>query len=233
MQSVSVATSQSHQLPDSWIEKLFQKMEDRYGDLWATRYGLFPRDRVKQTWAEDLGDLSGEEVARGVAACRTAKFPPTLPEFRSLCRPPIDFEIAYHEAVQQMSARESGKDRWTSPAIFWAAVTIGAFDLRNGSWQSLEKRWRKVLQAEIDKGEWQPIPVRAVALPAPPVTKESREAAERTLKALGVKLKECGDKAWAQRIIDRAAAGEPVAYQALKMAKEALATVDSEAKDEA
>ena len=228
-------TSQASQsaLPDTWIEKLFQKMEDRYGDLWATRYGSFPRSRVKQTWAEDLGDLSGEEVARGVAACRSAKFPPTLPEFRALCRPPIGFEIAFHEAVQQMSARESGKDRWTSPAIFWAAVTIGAFDLRNGSWQSLEKRWRKVLQAEIDKGEWQPIPVRAVALPAPPVTKESREAAERTLKALGVKLKECGDKAWAQRIIDRAAAGEPVAYQALKMAKEALATVDYEAKDEA
>ena len=41
---------------------------------------------------------------------------------------------------------------------------------------------RKVLQAELDKGEWQPIPVRAVALPPPPVTKEAREAAERTHK---------------------------------------------------
>ena len=228
-------TSQASQsaLPDTWTEKLFQKMEDRYGDLWATRYGSFPRSRVKQTWAEDLGDLTGEEVARGVAACRSAKFPPTLPEFRALCRPPIDFEIAFHEAIQQMSAREFGNDRWSSPAIFWAAVTIGAFDLRNGSWPSLEKRWRKVFQAELDKGEWQPVPVRAVALPAPPVTKESREAAERTLRELGGKLKETGDKAWAERIIEKIAQGKVVPYQAAKMAKEALASVDNPAEEEA
>lgn len=220
-------------MPDSWIEKLFQRMEDRYGDLWATRYGSFPRERVKRTWAEDLGDLSGEEIARGVAACRSAKFPPTLPEFHSLCRPPIDFESAFLEAVQQMAARESGNDRWSSPAIFWAAVTIGAFDLRNGSWSSLEKRWRKVLQAELDKGEWQPVPVRAVALPAPPVTRESREAAERTLRELGGRLKNVGDKSWAERIIERIAAGEKVPYQAQKMAKEALASLDINEKEEA
>lgn len=207
-------------LPDTWVEKLFQKMEDRFGDLWANRYGAFPRARVKQTWAEDLGDLSGEEVARGVSASKSIKFPPTLPEFRALCRPPIDFELAFVEAVQQMAARESGNDRWSNPAIFWAAVTIGSFDLRNCTWSTLEKRWRKVFQAELDKGEWQPVPARAVALPAPVPTARDREAAAKVLSS--VQLKEQGDKEWAQKIIDRIAAGEVVPFQAERMAKEAM-----------
>ena len=70
-------------------------------------------------------------------------------------------------------------------------------------------------------------------LPAPPVTKESREAAERTLRELGGKLKETGDKAWAERIIEKIAQGKVVPYQAAKMAKEALASVDNPAEEEA
>jgi hypothetical protein len=34
-------------------------MEDRYGDLWAQRFGGVPKDRLMRTWAEDLADLSG------------------------------------------------------------------------------------------------------------------------------------------------------------------------------
>lgn len=187
-------------MPDAWIEKLFNRMEDRYGDLWSNRYGAFPRSRVMRTWAEDLADLSRDELALGATACKSAKFPPTLPEFRLLCRPPIDFEAAFIEAVQQMSARETGKDRWSNPAIFWAAVTIGSFDLRNGSWATIEKRWRKVFQAELDKGEWQPVPVRAVALPAPAPTAKEREAAARVLSS--VRLKNTGSKEWAKKRIE-------------------------------
>ena len=57
--------ARSSALPDAWIERLFQRMEDRYGDLWANRYGAFPRDRVKRSWGEDLADLSPDEIVRG------------------------------------------------------------------------------------------------------------------------------------------------------------------------
>lgn len=214
-------------MPDRWIERLFQRMEDRFGDLWANRYGSFPRERVKRTWAEDLADLTSEEVARGVNASKECKFPPTLPEFRSLCRPPIDFEEAFYEAVQQMHARESGSDRWSHPAIFWAAATIGSFDMRNGSWSTLEKRWKKLFKAEMDKGEWSPVPERAIALPAPKPTKEDREAAERALREIEGRLKSTGSREWAQKIIDRIASGEVVSHVAEKMAKEALDGVDA------
>lgn len=209
-------------LPDRWIERLFQRMEDRFGDLWANRYGSFPRERVKRTWAEDLADMTPEEVARGVDASKACKFPPTLPEFRSLCRPPIDFEEAFHEAVQQMHLRESGADKWSHPAIFWSAATVGSFDLRNCSWATLEKRWKKLFKAEMDKGEWSPIPERAIALPAPKPTKEDRDAAERTLRAIEERLKNTGSQDWAQKILDRMASGEPIPLVAEKMAKETL-----------
>ena len=227
--AVTNETSQAKRtaLPDLWIERLFQRMEDRFGDLWANRYGSFPRDRVKRTWAEDLADLTPEEMARGVDASKASKFPPTLPEFRALCRPPIDFEEAFHEAVQQMHARESGDDRWSHPAVFWAAATIGSFDMRNGSWTTLEKRWKKLFKAELDKGEWQPVPERALSLPAPAPTKEDREAAERMLRSMGGQLKNVGTKTWAQKVLDRITAGEVVPHQAEKMAREALAGADA------
>jgi hypothetical protein len=75
-------------LPDAWIEKLFQKFEDFYGAKWAAQYGDFPRDRVKRTWAEELGgfaDMPGA-IAGAISAQKSGPFPPTLPEFLSLCR---------------------------------------------------------------------------------------------------------------------------------------------------
>lgn len=73
-------------LPDAWIEKLFQKFEDFYGAKWAAQYGDFPRDRVKRTWAEELGGFSGDAIAKALDAQKAGKFPPTLPEFIELCR---------------------------------------------------------------------------------------------------------------------------------------------------
>lgn len=85
-----IATSQARRsvLPDSWIEKIFQKFEDFYGAKWAAQYGDFPRDRVKATWAEELSGFSSMPAAIGEAmqSQKSNKFPPTLPEFLELCR---------------------------------------------------------------------------------------------------------------------------------------------------
>lgn len=75
-------------LPDDWIEKLFRKFEDWYGAKWAAQYGAFPRERVKRSWAEELGGFDGAGVVIGKAleAQKGNPFPPTLPEFLLLCR---------------------------------------------------------------------------------------------------------------------------------------------------
>ena len=117
-------------LPDAWVRRIFERMEDRYGDLWAQRFGGVPKDRLMRTWAEDLSDLSGEEIAYGLRACRDHKFVPSLPDFRALCRPPIDFDGALLEAIEQMARRESGR---TASASATSSSTAGDVMLNSTS----------------------------------------------------------------------------------------------------
>jgi hypothetical protein len=166
-------------------------MEDRYGSLWADRYGAFPRERVKATWAADLADLSREEITRGVHACRDLRFPPTLPEFRALCRPPIDYEAAYLEAVEQMRRREHGEDTWSMPAIYWAAITLEE-DLRANPYSSVKGRWRRALDEAMEgvrSGKLPArVPVRRDALPPPGRCSVPPEVAKERIAALKAML---------------------------------------------
>lgn len=75
-------------MPDSWIEKIFQRLEDFYGSKWAAQYGDFPRDRVKNTWAEELAGFADQpdRIAYALKAMTQEPFPPTLPEFMAACR---------------------------------------------------------------------------------------------------------------------------------------------------
>ena len=152
----------------------------RFADLWRG----CDLESVKAVWAEGLSTMTSEEIRRGINACTSRPFAPTLPEFLALCRQPIDPETAFREACEQMARRESGADKWSHPAIFWAAATIGAFDLRNGAWSGLGKRWSAILAAELAKGEWAEIPARREALPAPGKSSvPPEEARERIAKA--------------------------------------------------
>lgn len=174
----------SSALPDPWIERLFQRMEDRYGSLWAERYGTFPRERVKRTWAEDLADMSPEEMIQGVEACKARRFPPTLPEFRDMCRPPIDYETAFHEAVQQMQKRKTGEDEWPSAALYWAAVKFGG-DILAQPYSVCKTRWKSALDQATDlvKTKKLPdgVPKRRGALPAPGECTASKEKVHQML----------------------------------------------------
>jgi len=159
--------------PVSVIEWIFQKMEDRYGKLWVDRYGEFPRARVISTWAEDLGDMTKAEISKGLSACRDKYFPPTLPEFRALCRPNIDPRAAFDEAAKQTALRDSGRDVWSHPAIFWAAFAVGGYDVRHAIWDNIKTRWTAALEKELAKGQWPDIPPRREALPQPPFERNS------------------------------------------------------------
>lgn len=178
-------------LPDAWTEKLFNVMEDRYGSLWVDRYGAFPRPRVMQTWGSDLADMSREELARGVDACRDRRFPPSLPEFRELCRPAIDYERAFIEAVEQQRLRESGKDAWSSPVIYWAAASIGN-DLHNHHYGAVSKRWAAAMDKARDriKSRELPneVPARREALPAHGKQSVSQEQAAENIARMKAML---------------------------------------------
>lgn len=205
-----------------WVERLFGRLSAMYGARFADMWSGLDLARVKAAWAEDLGELSPDDVARGVAACKRREWPPTLPEFLGLCRPGLDAESAFSEAVQQMALRDQGRDQWSHPAIYWAAVTIGTFDLRNMAWSSIKQRWSRVLQAELAKGEWPAVPPRLDALPAPGAIQADPARVREIMDKSRNRVSRNGDRQWAHDVEARAAAGESLPMLLREMAEEAL-----------
>ena len=74
-------------LPDEWSERIFMRMENFYGAKWVNSLGGIERERVREAWGEELFGFSANEISRGIEACRSLSWPPTLPEFMMLCRP--------------------------------------------------------------------------------------------------------------------------------------------------
>ncbi len=178
-------------LPAAWIERLFSRLVGFYGSKFADLWKGTDLAMVKQVWAETLAGYTPEEIKRGIDACLSRPFPPTLPEFLMLCRPPLNYEAAHTEAVEQMRKREFGEDVWTSPAVYWAAARIGN-DIRAQAYEQIKGRWH----AELDKaiadvkagrlpGE---VPKKAVALPAPGETTPPPEKVKEMLAKMRITL---------------------------------------------
>lgn len=151
----------------SGIERLFDKLSGFYGSKFGDLWRGCDLESVKRTWVEALAGYSRDEIQRGLDACLRRVFPPTLPEFLMACRQPVDLETAYYEACDQIARRAFGEDSWTHPAIFWAAMEIGEFALRNSSWPTIKTRWAAALQKQLDKGAWPDIPKARPQLPSP------------------------------------------------------------------
>ena len=97
------------------------------------------------------------------------------------------YEYAFYAAVDQMRLREMGRDTWPSPAIFWAAVSLGG-DLLVRPYQGLQTRWKKALDdaTEAVRSGAKPatVPPRLVALPSTGKTVPSREKIEANIARL-------------------------------------------------
>ncbi len=213
----------SNPVPLPWVEKLFSKFTAMYGNRFLDMWRGLDMQEVKQLWAEQLAGLTGEEIRTGIQALISKDFPPSLPEFMALCRPKLDALAAYYEAVKGVVERERGEvGTWTHPAIFWASVAVGAFDLKSQSYSQIRTRWESALEAELKKGTWAEIPAPMPALPAPTRREADRENAARTLSGLKDMNSKADHKAWAKKILQRVANGEKPPLVAVQMAKDAL-----------
>lgn len=194
-------------LPLPWVDKLIKKMQIRYGKKFAEQWGMLDPLEMRDEWAEELAGYTGAEIARGLDACRARTFVPTLPEFMMLCRPPLNLEISFHEAVHGMAQRRRGeRGDWSHPAIFHAAVKLGSHDILNSTFQAIKSRWEKALNDQLTQKEWAPVPDAVVALPAPEKTQASNEEAKAAMNRMGAGgvLNKTGieHKRWAHKIID-------------------------------
>jgi hypothetical protein len=200
-----------------------------YGKKFTDQWGGADPDKLIGHWAQQLGSYTTAELKRGFAALETKDWPPSLPEFKKLCRPPIDSASAYYEAIEGLQRRERGEvGTWSHPAIFWAAASM-TYDLLNMTFAAMQKRWDAALIAQMEKGQWESIPKPMVALPAPGHTKTDKQNADRMLaqyKAMDTFNKN-GHRSWVEKVFERQKAGDPTLPGiAVRFAKEAMSVKD-------
>lgn len=182
----------------------------KFTDQWS---GSSPSD-LREHWASELTGYTPREIKRGLAAMEAQEWPPTLPAFKKLCRPPINHTVAYYEAIAGVQARAIGEmGKWSHPATFWAAMPL-SFDLSSQTYSQIKARWEAALDEQMARGEWEPIPNPTLALPAPGRAEMSKESAAemmRQLEASGATKKatdRIDHKRWAKKIMQRIADGD-------------------------
>ena len=170
-------------------------MLHHYGKRFLDQWANVEPDALKAHWAQQLATLNELELKRGLQRLDQCTWPPTLPEFRQLCRAAQDYEAAFYEAVREMHRRRNGLDEWSEPAVFWAAVRMGN-DLGARPYEQLRNRWREAVDsalADVRSGKLanEVPPYRpALGLPEPGAvrTAESTAAALDALAQLRAKF---------------------------------------------
>ena len=174
------------------IDQLFNRLDGMYPQRWRSAFADTNAIRNwREAWADALVDerITPQQVADAVRACRRKyDWPPSLTEFLKLCSPPVDHEAAFREAVEQMRMRESGADKWSSPAIYWAAVEFGSWELRQATWALVKNRWSRVLDDKLAEADLPAIPERLEALPAPGKTTVDPAKVRELLNGLRIKM---------------------------------------------
>jgi hypothetical protein len=221
-------SSISNPVPLSWVEKLFERMAALYGSKFMEMWRGTDLNAVKAVWAAEMGKVSSRELKRGYEALHASEWPPSLPQFLKMCKPPLDTVAAYYEAVNGVVSRERGEvGNWTHPAIFWASVTM-SHDLKNMSYSSVKDRWERALSEQLAKAKWEPIPAPAPALPPPGKGRSDKANAERMLAQYRAGCKTDGrktDRDWIGKVLERAKNGdESLPHISLVFAKMALKT---------
>lgn len=174
------------------IDQLFMRLDAMYPQRWRS---AFPSqasiEAWRDTWADAFADegITPQQVADAVRACRKRfDWPPSLTEFLKLCCPPVDHESAFQEAVNQMRLRETNDDKWSSPAIYWAAVEFGSWELRQATYSLVRARWMRILEAKLADRNLPDVPERRTALPAPGKTMVAPEKVRAALDELRQKM---------------------------------------------
>jgi cation transport regulator ChaB len=180
------------------VERLFEVLLHHYGKRFVDQWGQVDPQALKAHWAQQLGSLSEAELRRGLKRLDQCAWPPSLPEFKALCRAAQDYEAAFFEAVRESQRRRDGLDEWSEPAVFWAAVRMGR-DLHSRPYEQLRLRWREALDSAVEDirsgrlADEVP-PARAPRLPPRPQapSAEGLAAAEEALEAMRAALRRQG-----------------------------------------
>lgn len=123
-------------------------MSELFGSRWLEYVELAGgTERTAALWQAGLAGIGAEEIRRGLDAClKSGKdWPPTLPVFRSMCRPPRDAEHEFERAAYILGCQPIN---WQGDRVLYAAVrAVGGFDIRTRPYTgSLKSRWERALR---------------------------------------------------------------------------------------
>ena len=212
------------------MDHLFNRLDGAYPNRWRA---AFASEQAVANWRESWAEAFDEEgllpqsIADGLRACRKLyDWPPSLAEFLKACKPPINVDVAIYEAINQMRARQHGKDSWSNPAIYWAAVEVGEYDMVSQTFSQLKPRFETALN-KVMSGEILPVPVRAPVLSAPGKSESTREYGRERLAELGAfaAVKETpreSNVGWAWEIVDENQRSGKVPLHKLNIARAAI-----------
>lgn len=212
----------------SLMDHLFNRLDGAYPRKWRADFqNEIAIANWKETWSEafDEEGIMPMEIKTGLSNCRRMfDWPPSLTEFLRACRPGLDPEIAFHEAVQGLICRRKGeRGTWSHPAIYHAAVDVGQHDVLNCTYSAIKNRWDKALTSQLAKNDWAEIPDASIALPEPKKTEMTNAEAQKAMNRMGAGgvLNKSGRdaKAWAQKILDNQ---KGKSHTVIEMARRAL-----------
>lgn len=216
----------------SMMDHLYNRLDGAYPETWRKK---FPDPQSIENWRESWAEafeeaqLDTEEVRAGLKLVRQrCAWPPSVAEFVQACRPTLDAEAAYHEAVAGLQERQAGRmGVWSHRGIFWAALALRG-PLLQQTYTAVKSQWGRVLLEQTGRKDLPEIPEPKVELPAPGRTRTSAAAAAQMLRDLGAGglLKAVGDQIdhlrWARRIAEQVMAGKFVEPFKIREAEEAL-----------
>ena len=156
--SMSLPTLPADALPQMYVARLFERLGGQLGNKMADLYANAPPLVVQYEWSTALAGFNKHELKRGIAACQTRRFAPTVGEFAQLCRPTLDPDVAWAEAGEGLTARERGEHgEWSHPAVYRAAMVMYS-EVRAGNLRACRSRWDVRLRQEFEKGFMEPVP---------------------------------------------------------------------------
>ncbi|MCP5158509.1 MAG: hypothetical protein H6975_03675 [Gammaproteobacteria bacterium] len=114
----AISSDTNGTLAPKGVTALWSRFNHVYGHRWETGYGPALNDQgeltdAAKTWGRALAGFGPDELARGLRGCveRGDGWPPTLPEFIALCRPPPTRLAPYHAlAPKALPVPESVKE---------------------------------------------------------------------------------------------------------------------------
>lgn len=231
--SPSIWLTEHPKLGISLMDHLFNRLDGAYPNRWRA---AFASEQAVANWRESWAEAFDEEglapqlIADGLKACRKLyDWPPSITEFLKACKPPINIDVAIYEAINQMRARQHGKDVWSNPAIYWAAVEVGEYDMISQTFSQIKPRFEAALD-KVMAGEVLPVPARAPALSAPGKSESTREYGRQRLAEIGalaaLKPPPQGfNIGWAWKIVDEEKRTGKVPLHKLNIAREAIFNV--------